>query len=149
MPSPRCQQSNPPRRWRRGSPSRVRGADRKSTRLNSSHSLHSALPIEARLNVPSGKGSWNAEPTMSTVQPPKTLASRFTQPGAWCRSEEHTSELQSLPTLRSSDRGTLERPVWEGQLECRAHDVNSPTLQDVGVEVHPAGCVVQIGRAHV
>src|ERR1035441_1812117 len=77
--------------------------DRKSTRLNSSHSLHDALPIlmgphhdivrtlrEAH-NAPLGKlllklGDCERD-------------ERFILQ----RSEEHTSELQSLPTRRSSD----------------------------------------------
>src|SRR5882672_8448043 len=86
--------------------------DRKSTRLNSSHtviytlSLHDALPIYVRL----------AETSINSI--PEAFVHRRS-PNAGCgqnpscrpapRSEEHTSELQShsdlhsFPTRRSSD----------------------------------------------
>src|SRR5476649_1299147 len=93
-------------------PMRNRPKDRKSTRLNSSHtviytlSLHDALPISS--TTPEGK----------VVPPPgcvealqKYLELKPDGPNAESakRSEEHTSELQShrdlhsFPTRRSSD----------------------------------------------
>src|ERR1039458_10371561 len=79
--------------------------DRKSTRLNSSHSLHDALPIwvePAAARQPGNPrhcaGAFHCGPddrrTAGGVR-------RHRSP----RSEEHTSELQSLPTRRSSDLG--------------------------------------------
>src|SRR5476649_597277 len=93
--------------------------DRKSTRLNSSHtviytlSLHDALPI---LNVqysgslaPTFVSAWNVLLTVKLAYA-HTLSLRFP------RSEEHTSELQShsdlhsFPTRRSSDlKCTIQR----------------------------------------
>src|ERR1039458_5937261 len=78
-------------------------SDRKSTRLNSSHSLHDALPISLTAFASSRHGggmsiltavgryidAWNVRDANAIVQS--------------FRSEEHTSELQSLPTRRSSD----------------------------------------------
>src|SRR5215204_1456087 len=88
------------------------GIDRKSTRLNSSHtviytlSLHDALPIyadphqPARPRPPRHSGPATGSPSAATPRPARR--SRH-------RSEEHTSELQShsdlhsFPTRRSSD----------------------------------------------
>src|SRR5919199_439934 len=104
---------------RRGTPQsqllvalRQRATDRKSTRLNSSHteiytlSLHDALPIYTSAKIESS----------SAKRPRNATASRHTSISAvGCvaatshRSEEHTSELQShrdlhsFPTRRSSD----------------------------------------------
>src|SRR5476649_366818 len=94
--------------------------DRKSTRLNSSHteiytlSLHDALPISAGeagrflLNGSRNRGrtTWKG--------PPFHFAADTTPNG---RSEEHTSELQShrdlhsFPTRRSSDLGGRGRAI--------------------------------------
>src|SRR5476649_2771610 len=90
------------------------GRDRKSTRLNSSHtviytlSLHDALPILApKLSeIPralrfEALGHWLSAIVFASKPPYAT----------WARSEEHTSELQShrdlhsFPTRRSSDLG--------------------------------------------
>src|ERR1035437_8737283 len=89
--------------------------DRKSTRLNSSHaeiytlSLHDALPIckrpyrgSASQPVPAGS------PVARKLIPVRLLLYAH----ELCRSEEHTSELQSrrdlhsFPTRRSSDLQT-------------------------------------------
>src|ERR1035441_1230797 len=77
--------------------------DRKSTRLNSSHSLYDALPIyfiglgDCLVKRPGShcvdKQSFQADTS--------TLLGLLRQYDA--RSEEHTSELQSLPIRRSSD----------------------------------------------
>src|SRR3990172_1855624 len=91
--------------WEADLPSRLARADRKSTRLNSSHgyisyslfffndtatteiytlSLHDALPIFRR------------RPPNRIVQGPGVeLGSRLAIPACASRSEEHTSELQS------------------------------------------------------
>src|SRR5215211_3370693 len=87
--------------------------DRKSTRLNSSHtviytlSLHDALPIGS-LASSTALSLWNPalSPPHDGVPSPARPASRPRS----IRSEEHTSELQShsdlhsFPTRRSSDR---------------------------------------------
>src|SRR5476649_905492 len=95
-------------------PSGVASADRKSTRLNSSHtviytlSLHDALPIWAkadrRLHMDFAVLNQVSE-TGILGQNNDAVRSSFR------RSEEHTSELQShsdlhsFPTRRSSDLG--------------------------------------------
>src|ERR671927_415604 len=91
---------------------RVVGADRKSTRLNSSHteiytlSLHDALPIYAA--GPQVVASGTALVRGRRLQHGPHHSVRFRQSGGG-RSEEHTSELQShrdlhsFPTRRSSD----------------------------------------------
>src|SRR5215211_5532465 len=87
-------------------------ADRKSTRLNSSHtviytlSLHDALPICTRLVIAS-----RSSPSFSRMHGrlSGSSVSMFSTTPSRCRSEEHTSELQShsdlhsFPTRRSSD----------------------------------------------
>src|SRR5476649_1964634 len=88
------------------------GIDRKSTRLNSSHtviytlSLHDALPIYGVREELAGR-SWksaNASDDFVTALPTGVALA-----ATWNRSEEHTSELQShsdlhsFPTRRSSD----------------------------------------------
>src|SRR5215204_3600966 len=101
-----------------GLPMLNRSRDRKSTRLNSSHtviytlSLHDALPIWAPTNA-------DAYVALSVVlvQPRAggDNAKRFADAESFARSEEHTSELQShsdlhsFPTRRSSDLGANER----------------------------------------
>src|SRR5476649_16793 len=113
--------------------------DRKSTRLNSSHtviytlSLHDALPISVpRLSLL----------LFSLAQPLRLgrlipgAARRLNRHAGRCRSEEHTSELQShsdlhsFPTRRSSDLcSTLVSPFvfvsaaitpWASHTRCRA-----------------------------
>src|ERR1035438_8719960 len=83
--------------------SRSMAIDRKSTRLNSSHSLRDALPISI------GQGEHLILPIRITgihdvggakIRGP--LEARGVEVYG-NRSEEHTSELQSLPTRRSSD----------------------------------------------
>src|SRR5476649_2192664 len=96
------------------------GGDRKSTRLNSSHteiytlSLHDALPIFG------DHQSREREPMMRIVVAAyDRIMSSVEDAGLaqWRRSEEHTSELQShrdlhsFPTRRSSD---LWRPPVAG-----------------------------------
>src|SRR5476649_2669113 len=91
---------------------RRRWPDRKSTRLNSSHteiytlSLHDALPI-----CPAAPASVATSPVIRVSSRPRRAATTATNvPAASvARSEEHTSELQShrdlhsFPTRRSSD----------------------------------------------
>src|ERR1035438_8330961 len=83
--------------------------DRKSTRLNSSHSLHDALPI---LVCPTNLAKPSAgKPSASRVAA-TFISGPFTktyEPFCSSRSEEHTSELQSLPTRRSSDLGVPDK----------------------------------------
>src|SRR5215211_7796623 len=87
-------------------------SDRKSTRLNSSHtviytlSLHDALPISLKVLDPAGGARSVGAATVHNVYS-GILLERQNQP--LVRSEEHTSELQShrdlhsFPTRRSSD----------------------------------------------
>src|ERR1035438_10335572 len=85
--------------------------DRKSTRLNSSHSLHVALPI-------CGGRRRTAARALAARRVRATGARHYRTPhgdgaSGRCggRSEEHTSELQSLPTCRSSD-------LWRSPPHC-------------------------------
>src|ERR687893_814293 len=95
-----------------------RPSDRKSTRLNSSHteiytlSLHDALPISAAVGEEIGVllvSYLFARPDGPYQRP------LFHLHGSSVRSEEHTSELQShrdlhsFPTRRSSDLGCRRR----------------------------------------
>src|ERR1035438_9812387 len=77
--------------------------DRKSTRLNSSHSLHDALPIWHTHH--SNRSLASEVPATPTPSGPLNdgLPHRLPNHPPCPRSEEHTSELQSLPTRRSSD----------------------------------------------
>src|ERR1039458_10231801 len=81
----------------------VSPVDRKSTRLNSSHSLHNALPISPiqlkyqHSVIPSHGRGHRFEPCIAHHS---VRLRAYGFPG---RSEEHTSELQSLPAQRSSD----------------------------------------------
>src|SRR5476649_2291970 len=92
--------------------------DRKSTRLNSSHtviytlSLHDALPISEKVNGTIGhcvEGMGLRLIDLAGNDVPRG------QEGEIARSEEHTSELQShrdlhsFPTRRSSDLGKSQR----------------------------------------
>src|ERR1035438_7147420 len=85
--------------------------DRKSTRLNSSHSLHAALPIyfsfwpRRQFHLPA------AGSHISVVRPGRLAILGLFNPDGALRSEEHTSELQSLPTRRSSDLFLLLAPA--------------------------------------
>src|SRR5476649_1861868 len=92
----------------------ARASDRKSTRLNSSHteiytlSLHDALPILVNVFV-RPRVTIARSASLTRV---RTSAYASTPPArASLRSEEHTSELQShrdlhsFPTRRSSDLG--------------------------------------------
>src|SRR5215218_7137123 len=104
----------------------VNRLDRKSTRLNSSHtviytlSLHDALPIyQHGLH---GEVAPRAEEPRNRLAEPSDgldVDSRGEPP----RSEEHTSELQShrdlhsFPTRRSSDLPA--RSAWRGSAPCR------------------------------
>src|SRR5476649_1522679 len=86
--------------------------DRKSTRLNSSHtviytlSLHDALPIFGRRFMTGGNSVVGGH---LKIADDVVLAGRSTVSNDVPRSEEHTSELQShrdlhsFPTRRSSD----------------------------------------------
>src|SRR6476646_7022613 len=88
------------------------GRDRKSTRLNSSHteiytlSLHDALPISPRAAT---RRRNVARPNNTLTWRPSALIQAANERVVWPRSEEHTSELQShrdlhsFPTRRSSD----------------------------------------------
>src|ERR1035441_9888777 len=77
--------------------------DRKSTRLNSSHYLRQILPIYAG----AGQAGVPREPGRgpSGAVPGRGAGGRHNhhRPTGDDRSEEHTSELQSLPTADSSD----------------------------------------------
>src|SRR5882672_8268858 len=98
-----------PTRWKIRSAS---ARDRKSTRLNSSHtviytlSLHDALPIYARDDVERDQA---LGALVVAVDREGDADAMEDQVGFGARSEEHTSELQShrdlhsFPTRRSSD----------------------------------------------
>src|SRR5476649_2115189 len=101
--------------------------DRKSTRLNSSHtviytlSLHDALPISI---TPWSASSPSLRLARITFKRTESFMLRPTHDGDRFRSEEHTSELQShsdlhsFPTRRSSDLNhTLVR--IQSELEAR------------------------------
>src|ERR1039458_7469361 len=77
--------------------------DRKSTRLNSTHSLPAALPIYPA--SPNSPAPAPKPPTASAspVSSPPAISLQRTFINVSGRSEEHTSELHSLPTRRSSD----------------------------------------------
>src|ERR1035441_5747027 len=80
------------------------GGDRKSTRLNSSHSLHAALPIKRDASTLSFSHAIGSSGLLKRLfQPPDAENGTSGGVGGW-RSEEHTSELQSFPTRRSSDQ---------------------------------------------
>src|SRR5215204_2005833 len=98
----------------------VEFADRKSTRLNSSHteiytlSLHDALPIW--ISCRRQFSTWgNIVPALA--EKGLSVLTCSTNAGRVCRSEEHTSELQShrdlhsFPTRRSSDLDLLQTAV--------------------------------------
>src|ERR1035438_2614112 len=78
-------------------------ADRKSTRLNSIQSLHGALPIYADNHqialvlIELGEVVGQAEQDLATSRDVRHQAELLG------RSEEHTAELHSVPTRRSSD----------------------------------------------
>src|SRR5476649_1202050 len=120
--------------------------DRKSTRLNSSHteiytlSLHDALPIStSRSNVntiKAGSRLANASPNSSTPAPSFSNSD-------YGRSEEHTSELQShrdlhsFPTRRSSDLDVaIKRQHDKGRLTARERVAK---LIDPGTEFFELG----------
>src|SRR5215218_8868594 len=104
------------------SPNFAGGVDRKSTRLNSSHtviytlSLHDALPILPALDLYDEEWPiW----THAEVTPPAKFVHNESELRGRRRSEEHTSELQShsdlhsFPTRRSSDLAGA-RPLRRG-----------------------------------
>src|ERR1044072_254096 len=88
------------------------GSDRKSTRLNSSHteiytlSLHDALPISSAAGTTRARVMLTTAATADSIS--RNVARRVRCTGGF-RSEEHTAELQShrdlhsFPTRRSSD----------------------------------------------
>src|SRR5476649_2820822 len=94
------------------SPATIIPRDRKSTRLNSSHtviytlSLHDALPISLRL-IHNEFDQMAALPRLHVCR--RSLGHQFAGHHHPERSEEHTSELQShsdlhsFPTRRSAD----------------------------------------------
>src|ERR1035441_6616616 len=85
----------------------LRYLDRKSTRLNSSHSLLDALPICGAGVRSSGKEHAAGRAERFRLWSYQSLHAHHPRRPALPRSEEHTSELQSLPTRRSSD-------LWRG-----------------------------------
>src|SRR5215211_6235742 len=112
----------------RDAPARTGARDRKSTRLNSSHtviytlSLHDALPISRGPTWTAASGSASRMIHASVLPKPRPrCACANRRP----RSEEHTSELQShsdlhsFPTRRSSD---LARADVDGGVGLRLED---------------------------
>src|ERR1035438_1444170 len=83
--------------------SSLRQADRKSTRLNSSHSLPAPLPIYV-LGQRFQQGKMPiAQHRLEVLRDLSVVQCIFDVIAETGRSEEHTSELQSLPTRPSSD----------------------------------------------
>src|ERR1035438_8992586 len=123
--------------------------DRKSTRLNSSHSLHDALPIFLsfgrvkfrRKNSPLA-GGFSAGPSRGNQ-----IHWQPSQPDG--RSEEHTSELQSLPTRRSSDLLIL----WQSEIPAEEQPARGRLFRRaVAGKPNPLAAIAtrwEIGRAHV
>src|ERR1035441_6923864 len=123
--------------------------DRKSTRLNSSHSLHDALPIYGSAAGTSTRFSGVAVGRTVGRGSASGVVSASMGSSSISRSEEHTSELQSFPTRRSSD-------LWVGcwnfhpvQWGCRGK--NGWTWFSFRGCVSKYGLVqhLEIGRAHV
>src|ERR1035438_6064292 len=81
----------------------VSSADRKSTRLNSTLSLHDALPIYRENHFSYASCGSCRLPSRFTCSRPVRGAPVLHPDGLFGRSEEHTSELHSFPTRRSSD----------------------------------------------
>src|ERR1039458_357398 len=81
----------------------VKEVDRKSTRLNSSHSLHDALPISNRATSGLPHHGLREIPVPERKARARSQEKTEDHYGQRSRSEEHTSELQSLPTRCSSD----------------------------------------------
>src|ERR1035438_7218051 len=81
----------------------LKGADRKSTRLNSSHSLRDALPIYPYAAFLPPAVVTDAEGSAPYHRAVLIVTEYSIKGTERSRSEEHTSELQSLPTRRSSD----------------------------------------------
>src|SRR5215218_4741490 len=88
------------------------GKDRKSTRLNSSHTVIYTLSLHDALPICPGAGVHDGQPAAVPPAPLDQelgLQGRVRRAGRGERSEEHTSELQShsdlhsFPTRRSSD----------------------------------------------
>src|ERR1035438_201182 len=132
-----------------GSPSvGSEAADRKSTRLNSSHSLHDALPIwHNGLEVPASMRSLNMTPVRTSIRSPwqNGVAERWV---GSCRSEEHTAELQSLPARRSSD---LAQWLGSASVDALAEHDTGPYLDSESLAKwgrRALGRKLQIGRAH-
>src|ERR1035438_1579737 len=123
--------------------------DRKSTRLNSSHSLKDALPIYflpwLAINAFSGV---RAEEIVLTKDAAKRKDPLRWEDFDW-RSEEHTSELQSLPKRRSSDLllavARHQRILWRPRRRDRPDQRCRETQRPVAV----GRLRLEIGRAHV
>src|SRR5882672_10873611 len=110
----------------RGVPNSLFNSDRKSTRLNSSHtviytlSLHDALPISLRQSVVHAVAELNSEFENLRQVVDEPWSPKF---AIQFRSEEHTSELQShsdlhsFPTRRSSDLPSTKRGSCRRRIE--------------------------------
>src|ERR1035438_3374092 len=129
--------------------SRKGPADRKSTRLNSSHSLSDALPIWlTSLTTP--LDTWMSVFHVNFLAPillARGLLDELKE-GAG-RSEEHTSELQSLPIRRSSDLANIADDAaryLDERLPCQFPRADPACAGPVG---RTQGRGRQIGRAHV
>src|ERR1035441_10434908 len=123
--------------------------DRKSTRLNSSHYLPDALPIlkRARSHGKSPGRHGQGCPAISFPKGP-IGASMCSSLCSW-RSEEHTSELQSLPTRRSSDLEAGKVPwqkPWTARTGLPRNLVSKRPYRGVNVFLL---VLMEIGRAHV
>src|ERR1035438_10285397 len=109
-------------------------SDRKSTRLNSPHSLHDSLPIYTingwDLYLTVNQTSVGTTTTVSSNAEPVFNSS----PNNSVRSEEHTSELPSLPTRLPSDLHDQRMgPVPDGEPDQRRHYHNGQLQCGAGV----------------
>src|ERR1041384_6040235 len=128
---------------------RARIPDRKSTSLNSTHSLHDALPIWSwRSPLTDGEGS-SIGRTAAGIGDAGALRRPSIATGSDPRSEEHKSELHSLPTRRSSDLVVaLSADGWRGVFhwpDRRGYRRRRRAAQTIDRD----GLGSQIGRAQV
>src|ERR1039458_3762277 len=127
----------------------VSTSDRKSTRLNSSHSLHDALPICVWIELPDQYAWMDAEKQRTVARLEGVPEGAYRALRFHVRSEEHTSELQSLPPRRSSDL-RVDRTAGPIRLDgCGEAAHGGPARRRAGGRLSRAAFPRQIGRAHV
>src|ERR1035438_8627911 len=123
--------------------------DRKSTRLNYILSLPAALPIWRRRRLAGGSGRARRCPAVDPACRGRRRGSRLRRSRHAHRSEEHTSELHSLPTRRSSDLASPppRRRKWpSAPMSCCRSCLSRPPSRKSSAAKQARS---QIGRAHV